>query len=306
MEQIIYEFEQSTNYPLLDFLDDYRLFMLNSYKEVLDYYSGDSEKIDNSHLDLLAKLTKQCEEISANFENFPSKFSNCGFWELSGLIDDLQMVIEKINKFPKFLRTSKTKFGYKPYVQVSSTVGGYRTMEDVSNIVKNKNGDNSDWVDLMLSNDLHETDWEIDELKQINVFINNKNDIVVTTVLDQPIGERIYGIDMKRKITFSDNDVAVVKYKDNVEQKSIVLMELNRGDVPEIPLFGKNYDLIIGESIKQFSYSTLVKDITNNFLQNDLFESVGVSDFSVDNGSVSLKCGIKTKYDYKTEQKITI
>ena len=306
MEAIVYEFEQVTKYPLLDFLNEYRLFMLNSYPIVYRYFSGEISSIDNVHLNSLSNLTKECKILEVQFKNFSSKFSTCGYWELMELTETLNTAIEKINKFPKFLKTSKTKYGYQPYVQVDSTVGGLRTMEDVANSVKNVSGENTDWVDLMVSNDLNEGDWEIDELKPISVFINNKIDIVVTTVLDQPIGERIYGKDINKRISFENNDLSTVKFIDNVNQKCVILLELNRGDVPENPLFGKDMGLIGGSTMKQFSYPILVENIESTFMQNDLFEYVNVQDFAFDNGDITLSCDIKTKYSYKTTQTIVI
>ena len=55
----------------------------------------------------------------------------------------------------------------------------------------------------MLSNDMNESDWEIDKLSSINVMVNNTNDVVVTSILDMPIGERIYGKDIEKKNNLS-------------------------------------------------------------------------------------------------------
>lgn len=156
----------------------------------------------------------------------------------------------------------------------------------------------------MLSNDLNEIDWEIDNLTPINVLINNRTDVVVTTILDMPIGKRIYGKDINRKITFIDNDLLIVEYQANVEQKCDILLELNRGDVPENMLFGKN--VLPGVTMRQFMYAELVSDIQNNFLQNDLFENVNILNFTFENGSMTAVVEIKTKYDYKTEKQIVI
>ena len=306
LENIVLEFERVTKYPLLNFLTKYRNFMIYSYPEIDRFFSGKVEGIYNVHLVALKELTSECKDVLAQFKNFSNKFSKCGYWELMEYIDELNTTIEKINKLPKFRRTSLTKKGYQPCIQVDSTVGGFRTMEDVANSVKQINQDNSDWVDLMLSNDLNEVDWEIDTLTPIDVLVNNKVDVVVTTILDQPIGKRVYGIDINRKIQFDDNDLARVEYQNNIEQKCLILLELNRGDVPENMLFGKNMRAIGGVSAKAFSYPELISGIEANFMQNDLFEYISVKQFTLDNGSVYATIEIKTKYDYKTEKKIIV
>lgn len=306
MEKIILEFEQVTKYPLVEFLTRYRNFMMNSYPAIDNYFSGKTHIVENNHLNDLKKLTNDCKDVLIQFSNFANKFSNCGYWELMDYVLELNDIIEKINKLPKYRRTSLTKRGYKPYIQITSSIGGFRTAEDVADSIKSSVGENISWIDLMLSNDLNEFDWEIDKISQINVMINNTNDVVVNTILDMPIGERVYGKDIYRKIVFEDNDILTIEYKNNIEQKCDILLELNRGDVPENILFGKNINLFKGVTASQFAYPELVNDIQNNFLQNDLFEKAVVNDFNFENGDLFLKIDIKTKYDYKTEKTIKI
>ena len=306
MESIVIEFQKVTKYPLVEFLAQYRNFMLNSYPEIDRYFSGETASIDNAHLIALKNLTTECGNCMSQFNNFANKFDKCGYWELMEYIGNLEDTIEKINKLPKFRRTSLTKRGYQAVVQVSADVGGFRTMEDVANAVQNLNRDNYNWVDLMLSNDLNEGDWEIDKLTPLNVLINNTVDVVVTTILDQPIGKRIYGKDINRKITFVDNDLDIKIWQDNIEQKCDILLSLKRGDVPENMLFGQNAELTIGVTSKSFSYPELVKNLQNTFLQNDLFQYVEITKFQYENGSMFMYCEIKTKYDYKTERKIVV
>lgn len=306
MESIVIEFQKVTKYPLVEFLAQYRNFMLNSYPEIDRYFSGETASMDNAHLIALKNLTTECGNCMSQFKNFANKFDKCGYWELMEYIGNLEDTIEKINKLPKFRRTSLTKRGYQAVVQVSADVGGFRTMEDVANVVQNLNRDNYNWVDLMLSNDLNEGDWEIDKLTPLNVLINNTVDVVVTTILDQPIGKRIYGKDINRKITFVDNDLDIKIWQDNIEQKCDILLSLKRGDVPENMLFGQNAELTIGVTSKSFSYPELVRNLQNTFLQNDLFQYVEITKFQYENGSMFMYCEIKTKYDYKTERKIVV
>lgn len=302
---IIVEFQNTTKYPILEFLQRYRDFMLNDYEAIRQYFNGETDGVANSSLAELKWLTVQCRDVMATFKNFANKFSSCGYWELMDYLDGLNDTIEKINKLPKFLRTSLSKRGYTPSVQVRTTVGASRTVEDVASAVNGINQDNTSWVDIMLGNDMDESDWEIDKLSGLEVFVNNTQKVVVTTVLDQPIGERVYGIDIDRKITIAEGDLAVVKYKDNVEQKCVILLELNRGDVPEDRLFGKNV-FFLNNSIKSMSYSQIAEEVKNTFLQNDLFESVILTKMAFENGDLHMTFSIQTKYDYETEKTIVL
>ena len=302
---VINEFEQVTKYPLKDFLRKYAGFMMSGYREIRRYFGGETTSISNVSLVSLKELTLECRDVLAQFKNFANKFSTCGYWELMDWLDDLNNTIEKINKLPKFLRTSLGKYGYTPSIQISATVGDQRTIDDVANMARELLQANTQWVDLMLQNDFNEADWEIDKLRSLNVLINNRTQIVVTTILDQPIGERVYGSDIQRKIEFVDDDLAIAVQRDNIDQKCVILLELVRGDVPENIMFGKN-PTFFGTNAPIVNYSEVVNDIINTFMQNDLFASVEVTDISFSEGSVTMKVNIQTKYDYKTEKTIEL
>lgn len=304
MKSVVEEFEQVTKYPLAEYLLKYQSFLIDSYSEINKYYSGEIESIDNSHLKVLSELTTQSNEVLNQFENFANKFATCGYWELMEYLDGLNNVLEQTNLLPKFRRTTLTKRGYVPYVQVNASVGGLRTVEDIAQSVNKLNSENTSWVDIMLNNDFNEDDWEIDQLKPIELYVETSQ-TAVSTVLDSPIGERVYGIDINCFITIEDNDLQLKTHKENIDQKCRILLNLNRGDVPEYPNLGKD-PLFIGGNVKQFGYPEIVDDIRNNFIQNDLFEYASVTNFGFDNGAMTMDVEIKTKYDYKTEMTVTI
>lgn len=302
---VINEFESVTKYPLKAYLQKYADFMNGGYREIKRYFGGKTTEISNASLVTLKELTLESRDVLAQFKNFANKFSTCGYWELMDYLDDLNNTLEQVNKLPKFLRTSLGKRGYTPSVQVRSTVGSGRTIDDVASAVRDLNRDNTEWIDLMLQNDFNEVDWSIDKLSGLEVFVDNRNQIVVTTIIDQPVGDRVYGTDIARKIAFSDNDLALAVRKDNVEQKSEILLELVRGDVPENMLFGKN-PMFFGANAPIVNYSEVVSDVIRTFMQNDLFASVNVTEMSFKDGDLVMKVEIQTKYDYKTEKRIAL
>jgi len=307
MEKIVLEFERITKYPLLAFLVFYRDFMVMSYPSIDDYFSGRAETIKNEHLVKLKLLDTECITVMAYFKTFANKFNTCGYWELMETIQNLNDTIEKIRKLPKFRRTSLTFRNYKPVIQVEDSVGSFKTVEDTAREINQKQvDDNYDWVDIMLNNDWNEWDWEIDRPRKVSVFINNNTQVVVTTILEQPIGEKVYGKDLHRKITIVEDDADLdrVIYKENIQQKCDILLKLQRGDVPENRLFGTTK--LIGQNVNNFSYPILVSDIINNFMQNDLFDYVTPLNFSFSNGSLQAEINIKTKYNYDVTKTISL
>lgn len=292
---IVIEFENVTKFNLLKYFEEYKSFMQNDFTYVSSYYRGDTPSINSLYISNLKSLINKNKILLQQFINFSSKLSNCGFWELQEYCQDLNDTLEKITKLPKYNRVSATKRGYQPYIQVEGLIGGMKTIQDLAQQI---NSDGINEISLILDNDLNESDWEIDKLSSIKAFINNKSDVVVETILEEPIGEKIYGRDIARKIEIEQNDLKIEEYEANIEQKCNILLELNRQDIPEFPNFGKN--IFTGSNVSNYNYTELVKDLRSVFLQNDLFESVEITNVSFEQGNINVTCEIKTKYSYST------
>ena len=294
------EFENITKFGLLDYFTRFRDFMQDDYNDVYDYFAGNSETIDSKKLKTMETLLSDSRNLMRTFQTFSGKLGNVGYWELQQYCQDLEDTLEKISKFPKYLRTAKTTRGYKPYIQVSKNIGGMKTIQDLSNQL----GDDISEQDIILNNDLEEEDYEIDKLSKVNALVNNNVSVIVTTILEQPIGRKIYGRDICCNISFSDNDLSLVEYEDNVEQKCNIIMSLNKGDIPEFPTLG--HSLMVGKNQNNYNYSELISDLRDAFLQDDLFDSVNVTRIDREFSDYYIVCEIMTKYVYSTTKNIKI
>ncbi len=298
---IVTEFENVTKFGLLKYMEDYRDFMQRDFAYLSAYYAGKTEEVSSEVTEHYNSLTARSKTLLQNFKNFRSKLSNCGFWELQQYCQNLNDVLERVGKLPKYYRTVKSVRGYQPFVKVKADIGGLKTPQDLAMEIGSAGVTETS---LILDNDLQESAWEIDRLSQIDATINNRNDLVVETILEPAVGEQIYGKDIHKKITIVDNDLDGSSDLDNVEQKVDTLLLLNKGDVPEMPAFGKNN--ILGLNSGSYNYAEMMKDIRNTFLQDDLFDSVEITDMSFKNGDLNVTCNIKTKYSYSTTKTFTL
>ena len=306
MYRKVIEFEKITKYPLISLLEKYAYFNENYLAGLKLYFSGNVADVDVNAVDMMNELMGNCAEILSVVNSYNNKLNDCGFWELIDYLESLRDNIEKITKLPKYYHVTKTISGYKPIVESNGNVGGMRTFEDVENELRYDNFDTkTTWEQIMLNNDMEETAWEIDELKQVKYTISAPESIKVSTILDVLQGDNIYGRDINRKITFDNNDLFLVKYADNIKQKCEILLNLKRGDVPEMSMFGVD-NKFLGEGVRAFTYNEIFSQIESNFLQNDVFDSVEIYDIKFDNGSISISVDIKTKYDYSLVKKLDI
>lgn len=302
LSDIANKFQEITKFDLYQYFVDYADFMRNQYSSIHAYYSGRSESINGDYVNNLNNLVKRSDDLLKLFITFGPKMGNVGYWELQNYCQDLYDTIKKVTLLPKYLRTSKTPRGYKPYVQIDFTVGG---MSDFRDIAQRINSNEITEESLILGNDFEEEDYEINELKNAKAFIENQNrGIVVKTILEEPVGNKVYGRDINRNIGFSNNDLNIVEWEDNVLQKVEVILEMVQGDVPEMPNMGRRKTM--GDNFSNYSYPELVRDVQGSFLQDDLFDSVDFEDISINNGDIYATVNIVTKYIYGVKRTIKI
>ena len=153
--KIANEFENITKFPLLQYFKDFRDFLQEDYQDVYNYYSGISEDINSDKINKIKNLLKRSDDLVKSFQSFVGKLGNVGYWELQQYCQDLKDTLERIQKFPKYLKTSKSCRGYKPYIQVNENIGGMRTIEDIST----SSGISGN--EMIFNNDLEEEDWRI-------------------------------------------------------------------------------------------------------------------------------------------------
>ena len=302
LSDIANKFQEITKFDLYQYFVDYADFMRNQYSSIHAYYSGRSESINGDYVNNLNNLVKRSDDLLKLFITFGPKMGNVGYWELQNYCQDRYDTIKKVTLLPKYLRTSKTPRGYKPYVQIDFTIGG---MSDFRDIAQRINSNEITEESLILGNDFEEEDYEINELKNAKAFIENQNrGIVVKTILEEPVGNKVYGRDINRNIGFSNNDLNIVEWEDNVLQKVEVILEMVQGDVPEMPNMGRRKTM--GDNFSNYSYPELVRDVQGSFLQDDLFDSVDFEDISINNGDIYATVNIVTKYIYGVKRTIKI
>ena len=204
---IVMEFENVTKFKLSKYFEDYRDFMQNDFSFLSDYYAGRTESVSTEVIGNFNSLLTRSRNLIQTFKNYSSKLSNCGFWELQQYCQNLNDTLERVSKLPKYNRVVKSVRGYQPYVQVKADIGGMKTPQDLANEIDSLGVTETT---LLLDNDFQEDDWEIDKLSSMKAMINNKSDLVVESIIEAPVGNRVYGKDINKKITIKDNDLSFI------------------------------------------------------------------------------------------------
>ena len=175
-------------------------------------------------------------------------------------------------------------------------MGDQQTMESISqNILQDLDSDD-DWTKIAIQNDLKEVDWDIDGGTKLTLFREKFIQNFVTSVIDNMVGENIYGLDIQKKFEFLDDDLKVLNYKDTVFQTVNILANLKKGDIPEFKSLGVNAGLYVGSNIANLAYGSIVREITKTFASDDLFINFQIKEIKLKEDSFFINFQVETKY----------
>lgn len=290
-------FEQLTGFPIKKYLLETEKFFKFSYPIIADYFAGTINKIEQIHIKTMYSLIKQAQTLSIQFGLNKTKLTTVDYWELYDFCEDLRTKLQTTSNLSKYLRSSRTNFDYDNSFNFPFTLGQQQTLENVSNDILQEENPMDDWANTALKNDLLETDYSIDGGKAITLFKEIFVGGFVLSVVDNMIGEKIYGLDIDKNLTFENDDLKVLSYKNTVFQCAEILAELKQGDVPEFPSMGIAQSLFIGGNLQSFSISGIISALNKNFATDDLFKDFVVTDISYKDGSYRMDYTVATKYE---------
>lgn len=296
IEKAIVKFEDYTKYPLSKYLDECGAFFQNSFPLIADYFNGKSKKVESKHLNEHKRLLKESDKVNEQFKNNSQKLKTVDFWLLIDFCEELRTKLQTTSKLSKYLRSSRTDFSFSNGFAHPYTMGNEQTMESISEVILQDLTSEDDWTNIALQNDLKEVQWEIDGGTKLTLFRERFIQNFVTSVIDNMIGEKIYGLDIQKKFEFENDDLKVLSYKDTAIQTVNILANLKKGDIPEFKDLGVNAGLYVGSNIANLAYSSIVREITKVFASDDLFINFQIKEIKLKEDAFFISFQIETKY----------
>lgn len=297
MENSVIEFERITKFQLRNFISSCGDFFEKDYPEIAKYFSGQSKDIDQKHFDTLKKLIISGGDCSTQFKLFRNKFQTVEYWELIDLIEDIRTKLLTSSQLSKWLRSSRTNSNFSSGFSFNYTMNYQQTMEDISSSVLETPNPQNDWaLDIAVKNDLKESQWDIDGGTNLTLFKEFFQSQLVTSVIDNLIGEAIYGKDVDKKITFENNDLKVLDYRETLNQTVLIYCQLKKGDIPEFENIGIP-STVIGGNLRSLTIPTVSREMKKTFLSNDIFAEFNISAIKYVEGNLFIEFEVRTKYD---------
>lgn len=301
----IEEFEVKIGYPLSKYLSDYVKFNMTDSISIVSYYAGETSKPNTLAFNKLTELIKRSKRLNEVVNSFRSSFNRTDFWDLVELIEDVRVKLETIDNGSKWLRSSITNKNFNSTQEIDHTLEGRQTLEKVSSDIAGSSDKENDWVRLALRNDITEEDYTTSGGTRMKLTAEDTGPSL-DSVVDNLTGENIYGKDLNRTLTFTDNDLEALTPAKTIKQSVEILSQLRQGDNPEFETFGIQTALTVGSNYASFAYPTLFRQLSDTFKSDDTLKSFKILKLERHEDGIFLEFEVESRMGEFLVQNITI
>ena len=299
-------FNTLTNYKLNKFVAEVGDFMKTEYPAIVSFYLGNSDFIDGKLIKKLNSLTEESIKVTAIFSAYKNIMPTVDYWELLDLVEDLRTHLQYAQNVSKYVRSSIIKGKVKAGYVFNYTMSEEETLEDVSRTVSKSADWRNDWAQIGIENDLREVDWDIDGGTELELVDKTFQAGLVTSMIDNTIGDRVYGKDLKKLLEFEDDDLMVLGYKETALQTVEILSTLAKADIPEFPNLGLDANVWKGTNISKINFPLISREMRGVFDTDDLFQDFKVRNIEYVDGDLSIEFEVGTKRGLVVVNNITI
>jgi len=307
-DDTLYYYQKITNFNIKDLFERYVSFINNDKDKIIYYYSGKNKVADSIAFNNLTILLNDVEICLSFFRHYSSNFGNFVYWNLLEQIESIQQTLTSISNAPKFLRSNiyKGQFFLNKEQYLSLNYGG--TLEKLqSKELFDLNFDNN-WVQLAQNNKLTEEDYSsAGGIVLRATFPINRTQPILNSVLGSNTvfedsgltfqeyqQKQLYGIDLKRKFTFKNDDIEVLTPKDTIIQSIEILLNIKTGSVPQYLNEGISDKLYVGSNIGSVAFPSIFRQFSDIFSSDDTIDKIELTDTYLEQDSLFLEFQITT------------
>ena len=284
------EFKNITGFDVKSFIEDSSSFLLSKSQILRSYYEGKNINPEKFLIELNG-LVERYNEFSRITRLNGRIFNNTLYWELIDITEDLGIKLLLLTQYSKFLRSSRTSEPGGNMITVDTHVGQHESIEKMSGQY------GSDPLQTFIDNNLNEEKYTDEGGNLLKFRFNRYKSIKVQSIIDNPIGKRVYGKDVDKNFSFLSNDIKILTPEESVFQSFSILIGLRRGQIPENPNRGVDSNAIIGNNIKTIAYPTIMRQLIDTISTDDSFELVKVESVNIEKDSVFIDLSAKTIID---------
>lgn len=304
MGTILDTFKSITRFDLQSYFTEFSSFITEDYQKIVDYTQNGAD-LPASVVTRLESLKSDMLQVNDLFNIYIDRLSaeTSEMWEVLDTFESTKVTLLTVANSERWMRTTKSVL-QSDAVKNDSILRQGQSFENLSGEIGNSTPDNS-WSDLAINNDVKEEDYSFEGGNKLKISFTNSLNFNINSVIDSLNGEKIYGLDLDRTLTFASNDLSTLSYKETILQQTEILVGLIKGSVPEFPLDGIGKDLV-GVNKNAIQYPILLRQQAAVFEKDDRYKSVLINNLSTVEDSLVIDMQITTRLNEVLDQQLVL
>jgi len=305
------EFESLTQWPITNYLFAVQDFLTNQAPNITNFYNGTLSTLDRLSVNNLQSLISQTQDlfstINLNRFTLASSQGSYKWWILIDNIEGIDNALLLLDNTSKWLRSSLSSTTYTANTQVQIKFNAGQTLESVQRDVLNDPNWDDTWETLAINNNLQEEDYTPSAgiLLQAS-YLTGVNSQTMTSIVDNPVGDRVLGLDLQAKLQFDPvtQDLVVLSPQDTFLQTVNILITLKLGDNPAFPDQGLPVGVIAGSNVNVLNFPAIFRTLSTLFKNDDTIASFSLDTISKDQDAIRFNFTVTSRLG--TQEKLTI
>lgn len=307
---ILEKFEQATQKNIKSFIQKTKSFLSKDRINIVNYYTGVNPTINSTSFQLFDQLQRELLTIFEAFQSHSNVFNNSQWWDLLDLLEKIDSCFSSLKNINRWSRSSITKFGYNSDMQINYTLSENQTLERVSQDILVQQDSSNKWYDIAIDNDLTEEEYTVRGGAEIQLSYPRINKgLRLKSVVDVVIGKKIYGLDLHRKLTFTEDqqgntDLNILGHKDTVYQSVEILTLLKKNSNPDFPNEGLQTSIAVGGNRALLNFPVIIRQLKQTFSTDDSLKNFTVKNIAYEQDNLLISYEVETllneTYDGKT------
>jgi hypothetical protein len=297
-------FKNITRFDIQSYFEDFSSFVLSDYQSISAYYQTGTPLTSDTILkvnDLMSRMA----QINDLFFVYGDRLSatTVEVWEMLDFFESTKVTLLTIVNSSRWLRSTKNVLRSNA-VSNDFILRQQQSLEQLASEIGSGDATN-DWSQIAITNNLKEEDYSFEGGNKLKISFTNNLNYFVNSVIDSISGEKLYGLDIDRNFYFENNDLAVLGYRDNINQQTLILLGLVKGSVPEFPQDGIDKNLI-SSNVNAIQYPMILRQQSLVFEKDDRYKAIAVSGFSHLGEALIIDMQITTKLDDVLDEKLVL
>ncbi len=286
-------FQKITRFDIKSYFEQFADFVSTDYQKISDFYSKGAV-LKQEVIDKLERLNNQMRQLNDLFSIYSRNLSEetAEIWELLDFFESTKVTLLTMWNSSRWMRSTKDIFQSSVVKQDYNLRQG-QNFETLATEL-GYNDANNNWAQIAIDNDIREEDYTYEGGKKLKISFVNDYSFQVNTVIDSISGERLYGKDIDRVLTFENNDLKTLGYHDTIRQQTAILLGLMKGSVPEFLTDGINKD-VVGSNINALQYPMLLRQQASVFEKDGRYRSIEVNKMYIVEDSLVIELQITTR-----------